>query len=173
MGAWWEREDGTHSVPVNSATAVAAPRPTPHPLFSSLPRPLSHIRVFLPGRFALPVPAFLRGGATPVASSSSARSPHQQQHRPSPTATLAAAALDNSADAEDGYDGQFEEAELDQDFSIKRITGDGRCMFRALVSRGREGAAAAALEPSRGSQPRRGGARTHTHARAHARTAAH
>lgn len=87
------------------------------------------------GRFALPVPAFLRGGATPAggtASSSAAR------RTPNPTTSALAAAntLDNGPVVEEDYEGQLEEAELDPDFTVKRITGDGRCMFRALVRRG-------------------------------------
>ncbi len=106
----------------------------------SLPFPLSPSLV----RFGLPIPAFLRGGASPASSSaptaSSSPTP-RRRGRPNPAATLALDASDAIADED--YEGQFEEAELDQDFSVKRIAGDGKCMFRALVSEmergGREG----------------------------------
>lgn len=37
-------------------------------------------------------------------------------------------------DVEDGYVGSAPPEGLEQGLSIRRIAGDGRCMFRALVS---------------------------------------
>jgi hypothetical protein len=108
-----------------------ADEPPPHRTPSPNPFPI-------PGRFALPVPAFLRGGASPASSSSAPAQPSPPRRRSAPNVTATALAdvntLDNGPVGDGEYEGEFEEAELDQDFTIKRITGDGRCMFRALVS---------------------------------------